>query len=271
MKQLSTGQLLLIYEALNLELREFLSSDEFNFKIKEVAQDFNLDLNQETILGFELVDVVMGVIPREQLGSEIAKSLGIDQPKAEQIAQKIEERILSGIELPEVGIIPEPEIQEEIDRDRLPKIKMGDLMKQAPETPKPFQPIKKIIQPASSQITFGVSRTIPPPPTPPTKSEVFFPKPSAPAFPQEKIGPIKYQRPSPPEPLDSARSKSFTPTQSFSRTETKIPVPPPPPPVAKSAPELESVIPEIPQVPKIPEPPQPPTKSEEEVIDLSQL
>src|SRR3989344_4985021 len=99
MKTLTPGQISLIYEAQKPKIKEALNSDTTWSQINDIGGMFGLDKDEQAILGLEVVDIIMGLIPKDKLGSEILKDLKIDGPKSEQIAQKINDGILSVIEI----------------------------------------------------------------------------------------------------------------------------------------------------------------------------
>ncbi len=104
------------FESFPIELIEFALSEKTAQKIANICIE-NKITNQEEVVGiaFRITYTLFGKIPKEGLATTFKEGLGVEEEKAEKIAESAEEIIFSAVPEPksEEELPPEEETEEE--------------------------------------------------------------------------------------------------------------------------------------------------------------
>ncbi len=77
------------FDQLSMPLRDFLSSDETVYKITALSQNYNLEDDQVAELASTIRELVVGKVFIKDFPTLISSKLGIDNTKAEEMANKL--------------------------------------------------------------------------------------------------------------------------------------------------------------------------------------
>ena len=83
------------YKNLPDKIKEFLNSEYFNSNFKEIGKNLNLLIDEQGILGDELMLVIMGLISASELPNRIKQSLKINQQQSDKIINQLNEKIFT--------------------------------------------------------------------------------------------------------------------------------------------------------------------------------
>ena len=86
------------FSKLPVIVQDCVGSDEWQKRLDEMTTKYSLDKNQSVALQYEILFVVMGIEPEQDLSENIKNELGVSGLLAEQLAKDTEERLLSWID-----------------------------------------------------------------------------------------------------------------------------------------------------------------------------
>lgn len=179
MPELTQEEKLKIFENLSEKLQDFMRSEDTGAFLLYLGEKYNLDDEKIHLLSKLLGDVILGILPKENLVSEITTQITPDQQIAAVLAKELNDLIVSA----EAGL-------------------SAPVAPEVPEAPAVIDLRKSIVPPAVSQFEpppppeiIDLRKTLPPPmpapisPAPIPPKPLTFTKPIMPSMPLIEASP----------------------------------------------------------------------------------